>query len=300
VPPLRVQIALALLLAAPASAAPPAVSAPPPPGLDAPRLRALWREALDLEVAGRFPEAIARMEALEREVPDSPVVHWRVARLYWVAGEHLAPDDKPGRVAAFTRARDAAGLGLAANPDCAECMLWRVAAMGRLATTQGILTAAGQAAEMAALIDRGIALNPTYRDGPSNTALGNLYYAGAVFYRIVPDWFWVEWLIGVRGDKQRSVEFSRKAVAISESRIDYQVELGAGLLCLGTSQDDPDRIQEGLQVLERTDGLGALRDTDRIDLAQARVLRSEPERACGYSRDGWVELDEETARKAGL
>ena len=151
---------------------------------------------------------------------------------------------------------------------------------------------------MAALIDRGIALNPTHSDGPSNSSLGNLYYAGAVFYRIVPDWFWIEWVIGVRGDKERSVDMSRKAVAISESRIDYRVELGAGLICLGTNEDDPRQIEEGRRVLHEATSLVQGMETDRIDLVHARMMVDDPDLACGYSRDGWVEVDEESARAA--
>jgi hypothetical protein len=293
-------IALALLLSDPASAEMPLVGAAPVAGLDDARMRALWDEALAFEAEGRFPEAIARMEALQRSAPDSSTVHWRIARMHWRLGEQLEREDKSGRVAAFTRSRDAAGLGLEANAECAECMLWRVAAMGRLAATRGIVTAAGQASEMAALIDRGIALEPTHTDGPSNSSLGNLYYAGAVFYRIVPDWFWVEWVIGVRGDKQRSVAFSRKAVTISETRIDYRVELGAGLICLGTSEDDPAQVQEGRRILEEAFDLAAVLETDSIDLEHASLLKAEPDRACDFSRDGWVELDENAARKVDL
>ena len=98
---IRILIALALLLADPASAEPPPVSVAPPPGLNEPEMRLLWDEALVFENEGRFPEAIARLESLQRSVPGSSIVHWRVARMYWRAGEGLAGDDKRGRLEAF-------------------------------------------------------------------------------------------------------------------------------------------------------------------------------------------------------
>jgi len=293
-----IAVAVAIAVSALARAEPPSVSAAPPPGLTDPAATRLWTEAVSLEAERRYPEAIARFEALRSAAPGSSMVHWRAARLYWRSADLLPAEDTEGRVTAFLHAREAAGEGLAVDPECAECMLWRVAAMGRLATTQGLTTAASQAQEMAELIDRGIALAPTYRDGPSNTSLGNLYYAGAVFYRVVPDWFWIEWVIGVRGDKERSVEMSRQAVSISGSRIDYRVELGAGLVCLGTSEDDPARIEEGREVLRRAATLGGGMETDRIDLEHAEKILEDPDLACGYSRDGWVGIDEATAREA--
>lgn len=291
-------IAVAVALAQLAHAQAPPVSAQPPADLDEPEMQSLWAEAVSLEQDRRYSEAIVRYEALQRSVPGSSIVHWRTARLHWRSADLLETHDKEGRVAAFTRSRDAAGLGLEANPDCAECMLWRVAAMGRLATTQGLVTAASQASEMAALIDRGIELAPNHRDDPANTSLGNLYYAGAVFYRVVPDWFWIKWVIGVRGDKERSVVMSRKAVSISASRVDYRVELGAGLICLGSNEDDPARIEEGRRVLREAASLATAMETDRIDLEHARMMSDAPNLACGYSRDGWVEIDEESARAA--
>jgi hypothetical protein len=111
--------------------------------------------------------------------------------------------------------------------ECGECVLWKLAAMGRLATTGGVMHSMGTAAPIADMIDRGIELEPTHDDGRTNVSLANLYYAGAAFYRIVPDRFWMNWVVGVRGDKERSLEYIQKALEISEPRVDYQVEFGA-------------------------------------------------------------------------
>ncbi len=144
---------------------------------------------------------------------------------------------------------------------------------------------------MAELIDRGIALQPSHTDGEYNSTLGNLYYASSNFYRTVPDWRILEWLIGVRGDKERALRDIRKAVEISDRRIDYRVELGATLLCLGSSKDDPGRVAEGIEVLEAAHTLEPILDSDPRDLAFARIMAREPEKACGFSRDGFVDQD---------
>jgi hypothetical protein len=97
-------------------------------------------------------------------------------------------------------------------------------------------------------------------------------------------------VIGVQGDKQRSLEYIHKALEISEPRVDYQVELGAVLLCMGHELRDPQRIEEGRRALRDAMGIPHFQVTDSIDIEHARVLMSEPQRACSYSRDGWLEV----------
>ena len=165
-------------------------------------------------------------------------------------------------------------------------MLWKFIAMGRQATTVGIWSAARSAKEMSQLLETGIELQPTHRDEPGNSTLGNLYYSGAVFYRVVPDSWWVKLLIGVRGDLDHSLDYIRKAVALSQDRVDYRVELGAVLLCRGTQKHKPESVAEGIEVLEAARKLKPYLSTDHLDLEHAGLLIASPDRACGYSRDG--------------
>jgi hypothetical protein len=143
---------------------------------------------------------------------------------------------------------------------------------------------------MGSLLDRGIELQPTYADSPDNTALGNLYYAGAVFYRVVPDYLWVRWFIGVRGDKEKSLEYIRKAVEISHKRVDYRVELGAVLLCIGVEKEDSGRLTEGTEVLRGARKMEPYLSTDYLDLGYAQKLIESPSLACGFSRDGFIDV----------
>jgi len=164
-----------------------------------------------------------------------------------------------------------------------------------------VMSAVRDAREMDQLLTRGIQLQPTHSDGEGNSTLGNLYYAGAVFYRVVPDWWWLRLFMGVRGDKDKSLTYARRAVEISEARVDYRVELGAVLLCLGTARSDPARLAEGRAVLEQARSLEDFLGTDSVDKEHASVLMASPELACGYSRDGFIDVeslrDEARARR---
>lgn len=261
-------------------------------------LRALWLEAQQLERDDDLPASSERFRRVVQALPDRPEPLWRLARNTWRLAERLPAEQKKARLAQFGAAEELARRGLELEPRCAECMFWRAAALGRITTTQGVIQSARYAPVIAELFDRAIALRPTHRDGDDNTTLGNLYHASAAFYRLVPEWLWLSWLLGVRGDKERSVEYSRRAVAISPRRLDYQVELGAGLLCLGTSRHRQDLVREGREVLRQSQSLAPLVET-RIDMVHARILIEQPERACSWARDGWIELDEEQLRSTG-
>lgn len=223
--------------------------------------------------------------------------YWRASRAVWLTGESLPLDDVDGRVAVFERSLAMADRGLAANPDCAECMLWKFISMGRLRTTQGLWEGMRQVKEMADLLDRAIELNPTYRDNEDNSTLGNLHYSAAIFYRVVPDWLWLRWMLGVRGDKERALRHSRAALQLHPNRLEYQVEVGTQLLCLGSDRDQPQRIAEGRAVLEEVLGRQAARADERREIEFAKIMLEKPHLACGYTGDKMFELDEKSARE---
>jgi tetratricopeptide (TPR) repeat protein len=266
-------------------------------GLDAAQAR-LWQEGLALERRESFVASNQRYERLAAAHPDSAFLAWHVARNHWRHGEHLPIDAKDARRAAFERARDWAERSLARDPNCGECVFWKMVSLSRLATTLGVLSSAQMAAPIAALIDRGIALQPTTRDNEWNTTLGNLYFAASAFYRVIPDWRGVELLIGVRGDKDRALDYIERAIAISPMRLDYHLERGVILTCIGHDRSDPAALERGRRELTATRGMPHLLGTDAIDQKNADILLASPELACGYQRDGFVDL--RGAKRAGL
>jgi len=272
-----------------------------PGRLGDPALRGLWEQGVAAELDDRLLDSARVYELIAGRVPEESFTYWRIARNYWRAGESLPVEDAAGRIALFESAESWAGRGISIDPDCAPCMLWKFVAIGRQATTRGVMSAVRDAREMDQLLTRGIQLQPTHSDGEGNSTLGNLYYAGAVFYRVVPDWWWLRLFMGVRGDKDKSLTYARRAVEISEARVDYRVELGAVLLCLGTARSDPARLAEGRAVLEQARSLEDFLGTDSVDKEHASVLMASPELACGYSRDGFIDVeslrDEARARR---
>jgi tetratricopeptide (TPR) repeat protein len=272
-----------------------------------------WEEGGRLEQEGRalerdeprqavehYLEAARLFDEVAREQPLLAQAYWRSARAFWGAGETLPLEAKEERIGYFEFAELRSNRGLEVDPDCAECMLWKFASMGRLRTTRGVWAGIRGVPEMADLLDRAIELNPTYADHEHNSTLGNLHYTSAIFYRVFPDWFWIGWLLGVKGDKERALSHSLKALTLHPSRLDYLVEVGCQFVCLGSARNDPARLQLGREVLRAAVMNEPRNQDEERELMAAAVMLQSPARSCGYTGDTWIEFDRESARRAAV
>ncbi len=267
------------------------IFATPATASEAADLAQLWSQATALEAEGALIESARHFETVARRDPASSDACWRAARSYWRAGEeHVI--GSPQRMALFERAAEWSARGLERNPRCGACALWRYASWGRSVEQKGLVWGARHARDLRALLDLGLREPPQHRDANGNTTLGNLYSASAGFYRLVPEWFWLQFVFGVRGDADRALDHIRRALAISPERIDYHVEHGAVLLCLGERRDDAERSEEGFRVLHAALAMPTRLSTDAQDQAAARHLIESPQKACGYSRIGFLDVDQ--------
>jgi hypothetical protein len=268
------------------------------PGVADRRVRDLWAEGLRLETEEKLLQSARRYAEIVELLPGDAHAYWRVSRNYWRYGDVQATPAT--RLKYFDLADDWAGRGLEVDPECGPCCLQKFLAMASTAMTRGIFTAVRQARTMAQLLDRGIALQPSHADNEWNSTLGNLYVAASHFYRVTPEWFWVQLIVGVRGDHPRAVEYARRAHAVAPARIDYTVALGAALLCLGTDTDEPRLLTEGVDVLRRVPTLPHFRGAqDPVYVHHAETLIARPDTACSYSPDGWLDVKGALAESKG-
>jgi hypothetical protein len=207
----------------------------------------------------------------------------------------LTEEEKGEQIRLLELADQTANRGIEIDDRCADCMYWRYRALGRLPTVRGLLSAARDAETMANLLNRGIELGNEKGAAPPDTTLANFYYASATFYRMVPDWFWLRWVFGVRGSKERALSDARKAVALDPSRPDFQIELGASLLCLGgensrKKEQDAKHTAEALNVLRQVQAADPTLTTNATDRELAGLLIQSPESACEFSRNGFLDV----------
>lgn len=254
-----------------------------------PALLERWTRGHELELAGDFAASNQDYEALVASLPRESHLYWRIARNHYRLAKELPLDAREQRKLEFSATRDWAQRGIEVDEACAECHLYKFIGLSRLATNAGLLASAVGVREMAETLERAFELGPTHVDNAWNSELANLYYAAGVFYRSVPDTRLMQWTFGVRGDRERSIGYLRRANELVDTRVDYHVELGAALLCEAGERDLPELRSEAIAVLRRIPELEDFQSTDRIDRVHARLLIEHPEEACEYTREGWGE-----------
>jgi tetratricopeptide (TPR) repeat protein len=250
-----------------------------------------FKKTVEFDRTGDYASSIKILEDLHPKFPKAPYIVWRLSRSYWVYAENLDINAKEERLKYFQIGLDWANKGIALNDKCAECYLFKFGNLGRISTTKGLMNSISAAKDLSETIQKAIDLKPQHQDTYFNDSLANAYYASGVFYRIIPDWFIIKWIAGVRGDKLKSLEHIKKAAEITPARIDYQVELGAIYLCLAEDKGMDEMRALGNQALEHALTMEQVMPTDPLDKNYAKGFLKDPSGACGFSRDGIVNLD---------
>ncbi|MBN2800285.1 MAG: hypothetical protein JXX28_14185 [Deltaproteobacteria bacterium] len=239
---------------------------------------------------GRYREGLASCEALLREHPEDPNLAFMRFRFRFELGESgfSAASDQRERLAYYRDMLAQVEEGLRYNPGDPHLVFCRSLGLGRLATTEGVMASLFSAAEIESDLLYTVNSGLQYRsiageeDVPSHPLL-----ALGIFYRLVPDWWIVEVVAGVRGDLDKSLAYLQRADAAAPGQIQVLKELGVTEVCMGQQRDDARRLAHGLETLRTVATMPARIPTDRVDLTHVSLLLQDPSRACDYSRDGY-------------
>lgn len=243
---------------------------------------------------GDLPGVLRVLEAYVAKNPNDPEALWRLSRALYEHGEVLAqsvPDKE--RLAIYERAQKLAKRVQELDPENGQGYLWEGVAMGRIATSKGILSQLRTADDMEKLWLTALTKKTSYRMKSGISSFpGDAWNALGQFYRLCPDWKAMEWISGTRGDIDKSVSYFRLMVADDPNRLEGLKELGVALLCKGYKQDDAAAMAEGRDWLNKAYKLPYSYPTDVIDHHQIPEILKRESEACGYSRDGWEDTAE--------
>lgn len=263
-----------------------ALSSPPFEVRD-PEIRARWERGWRLEQQRDFQASNRDFEEITTLAPEISHVYWRIARNHLRATQQLPMADEAGRREGFAQVLRWAERGSARDPGCAECTLYEFIGLASLTRMEGTVRSARSARRMKELIERTLELGPTHTDGDWNHELANAYFAAGIFYKVVPDSRLAKWLLGARGDRERSLEYYRKAFELRSNRVEFRLTLGLALVCQGQQGGEEAQIEEGLSLLRSVASLDDHLATDPIYRDHAARLAADPGRACDYSGEEW-------------
>lgn len=251
-------------------------------------------EAEERAAVGDIDGAIRILEPYTAAHPEDADGLWRLARGYYEKGELLSQvvsDEQ--RLPIYEKVRRVSQQAQKAAPGEGTGYLWEGVALGRIATSKGILSQLSTADDIERLWLRALNTPTRYRMRTGiSTFPGDAWNALGQFYRLCPDWMLMKWISGTRGDIDKSVHYLRMMVKDDPSRQEGLKELGVALLCKGYKQDDEAAKIEGRQWLRKALAFTGTYPTDVIDRKQIPVILAREADACGYSRDGWEELSE--------
>lgn len=259
------------------------------------RFDALLQQAEELGYDARFDESLAKLREARALRPGDSAPYWMMAReRYLQLEEQAASLSAQERVGGYREAESWADRAVELVPDRAEGYLWQGILRGRITTAQGnfrvaLAVVTGQRGPrwLERTLRQATTLEQDFRFFGSSTR-ANALHSLAQFYRLAPD-AWYMAAVGTRGDIDRAIELSRRAIALQPARIDFRVELAVERLCRGASGDRG----EAVTVLRAARELPAVTTIDRMDQVHARLLLQDsiPD-VCWYSRDA---VEEATA-----
>jgi len=265
----------------------------------------MLKESEQLFLENKFDEVDAKLGAVMKKCPKLSEPYWRKGMNIYERYEKIPRDQKPSKedlIKKYEELEAWADKGIEINENDSGCWHWKGAGIARKGTTKGVLNMLWAASKVedawlkAAELENPHRAHNGYYSGKADT-----YYAMGQYYRVVPEWlkyFPFKQIFSTHGDKKKSIEYQRKAVAIEPKRVEYHKELAISLICHGNSYNIPDEIEEGKKILINLNSLPTIKETDKIDKEHARMLLKDLSLACGYVRDKQQEVSEEEYEKA--
>ncbi len=252
----------------------------------------------DLEVLydqGKMDEGLKQAKEELGQHPEDLDLYWHTARFMFEVGERFDRTDKSiDKVAWYQEMVRIFEAGLERDGTNAHLRFGLGIAKGRLGTTRGVLASLFMAKDVEAAWLAAATSPYRYSSIRGQEQLPcDAYLCLGIFYRLVPDSFIVEMIGGTRGSLDKSIDNLERSDRCGPDRIGTLKELGVSQLCKGEKSKDEALVVAGRSTLLRARALPPEGDTDETDLRHIDMLLASPKLACGYSRDGQQDLDEE-------
>lgn len=256
----------------------------------------------ELYTQGDFDQGLAQARAMLLAAPGDVDLHWHVARFMYEIGERVQRDEASyDKEAWYAEMLAVCERGLAVSPDHPHLLFGKGIALGRLATTRGIVASIRSASEIERSWTLAARSPYVYRSrGDEEILPCDPIMALGTFYRMVPDFLVVKVLTGTRGDLDRAISLLAEADACSPDRIEIGKELGVALVCAGQRRKQDSLLLSGLARLRAVAASTPTKPTDQIDIRHAAMVAANPDLACAYSRDGQAEVDARQLNEAGV
>jgi len=229
-----------------------------------------------------------RMEVVKKVLEKSPEWldgYWLYAAdTFFIGSNYQDPKDHPKARAILGKGLNSINECLRRKPDHVLCKFFEASFQAKIASIDGVFSSLRHAKKIR---DTWIEVTEGSYDlefRPNVSMQGTTRFALGMFYRLIPDFFMLDWIFGVRGNINKSIQYHRDAQKLDPQNPCVHLMLAVSLLCKVKGDVKAEPYQESMKLLDRTER------EKPIDLAQAvcirdvEKIRKEPSKTCGYTQ----------------
>jgi tetratricopeptide (TPR) repeat protein len=259
-----------------------------------------WESVWKAELAIRNQDLMGAdklLRVLRKKYPKNSKVRWLMAKNIFFRTEVMDEDAKEVKGKLLAEGVQWAQECLDMDPKEINCLLHYGTLVGRSSTNAGIFNTLSKGAVVEGAWLGAVSSNQHYRFPSANTSLGATYYGLGIYYRLVPDSWWLDLFFGIRGDIDRAIKYLERALGTKADQVELYTELAAANLCKFDREDSDTARETANRWIARCSKLKAKDPLNEISQRHCKMLKKNPDLGCGYSRDGQQDTDIENAKK---
>ncbi|MBT6488939.1 MAG: hypothetical protein HOK97_04200 [Deltaproteobacteria bacterium] len=259
-----------------------------------------WESAWKAELAIRNQDLMGAdklLRKLRKRYPNNSKIRWLMAKSIFFRTEVMDKDAKKVKGKLLAEGVQWAKECVDMAPKDINCLLHYGTLVGRSSTNEGIFNTLSKGAVVEGAWLGAVSTGEHYRFPSANTSLGATYYGLGIYYRLVPDSWWLDLFFGIRGDIERAIKYLERALGTKADQVELYTELAAANFCKYTREDSETAKEAAHRWISRCEKLKAKDPLNEISKRHCSMLKTDPDLGCGYSRDGQQETDIENAKK---
>ncbi|MCX6128328.1 MAG: hypothetical protein NTX25_04600 [Proteobacteria bacterium] len=229
-----------------------------------------------------------RMDILQATLlkhPDWLDGYWlRAADAFFLGSMVTNPADHPQARLVLVEGESSVDECLRRQKDHLLCKFFKASLQAKIASLDGIFASLrrGQAVRdiWLEVVKSGVDL--TFR--PNVSLQGSAYYGLGLFYRLVPNFFLMDWLFSIRGNIDESIRYHREAMKYDLNNPCYHLMLSASLLCKVKGNPQTKEFQEAIKLLDQPIQNSALDLSLAVCVQDMPKIKAKPDHTCGYTQ----------------
>lgn len=260
-----------------------------------------WESAWKAELAMRKQDLMGAdklLRKLRKKYPNNSKIRWLMAKNIFFRTEVMDKDAKKVKGKLLEEGVKWAKECVDMAPKDINCLLHYGTLVGRSSTNAGIFNTLSKGAVVEGAWLGAVSTKQHYRFPSANTSLGATYYGLGIYYRLVPDSWWLDLFFGIRGDINRAIKYLERALGTKADQVELYTELAAANLCRYDREDSDAALEAANRWISSCLKLKAQDPLNEISQRDCKKLKKNPDLGCGYSRDGQQDTDIENAKKS--